>query len=145
MSFHWSLMNVDLLWCKIIQNLPITTGHLISGRVDATRCSKLKGGFPPVPPALTQALTQDGCKFFSRLGDTPFPSQKIAHFFSLLHIFIWVKVSSLRNMHQVWSISCGTHKLSLFLIDFIGIFSEDGCLAPVARNWRVQMHLLHPF
>ena len=29
---------------------------VISGRVDATRCSKLTGGMPPVPPALTRGL-----------------------------------------------------------------------------------------
>ena len=29
---------------------------VISGRVDATRCSKLTGGMPPVPPTLTRGL-----------------------------------------------------------------------------------------
>ena len=29
---------------------------VISGRVDATRCSKLTGGMPPVPPVLMSAL-----------------------------------------------------------------------------------------
>jgi len=30
----------------------------ISGRVAATRCQKLTGGMPPLPPALTKALNE---------------------------------------------------------------------------------------
>ena len=32
---------------------------MISGWVDDTRCSKLMGGMPPVPPALTRGLSKD--------------------------------------------------------------------------------------
>ena len=45
-----------LFYCKIILNSTLRICHPISGRVDATRCSKLKGGFPPVPPTLTEGL-----------------------------------------------------------------------------------------
>ena len=44
------------IYCKIIASSILRTSHLISGRVDATRCSKLTGGYPPVPPALTEGL-----------------------------------------------------------------------------------------
>ena len=67
--FSLKINEVDLFRCKIIQNLTLRKSHLISGRVDATRCSKLKGGFPPVPPALTLALSsaQVFCCLFQRL------------------------------------------------------------------------------
>ena len=37
---------------------------VIAGRVDATSCSKLTGGMPPVPPALTRGLLQ--MRFFQK-------------------------------------------------------------------------------
>ena len=36
---------------------------VISGRVDATRCSKLTGGMPPVPPTLTRGLKYVGISY----------------------------------------------------------------------------------
>ena len=38
------------------QILRIGSTDWISGRVAATRCQKLTGGMPPVPPALTDTL-----------------------------------------------------------------------------------------
>ena len=34
------------------------------------------------------------------------------------------------------------YKINAILIDLVGNLSQEGCLAPVAENWRVQ---LHPF
>ena len=35
--------------------------------------------------------------------------------------------------------------LSMVFIDFMEFFFQDGCLAPVAQYWRVQVHPLNPF
>ena len=55
----WSLTQFPIFWLFFVKTtleLILITCQPISGRVDATRCSKLTGGFPPVPPALTEAL-----------------------------------------------------------------------------------------
>ena len=50
-------MKIDLFDIKkTTPNLTIKISHLISGQVDATRWPKLTGGFPPLPPALTEAM-----------------------------------------------------------------------------------------
>ena len=49
-------MKLGHFYCKITPNSALRTSHLTSGRLDATRCTKLEGGFPPVPIALTEGL-----------------------------------------------------------------------------------------
>ena len=56
----WSLTQFPIFWLFLVKTtleLILITCQPISGRVDATRCSKLTGGFPPVPPTLTEGLT----------------------------------------------------------------------------------------
>ena len=55
-SFYKKLMKISHFYCKIILNSTLRTSHPISGWVDATRCSKLKGEFPPMPPALSEGV-----------------------------------------------------------------------------------------
>ena len=54
---------------------------MISGRVDATRCSKLTGGMPPVPPALTRGLIILYSLYFLLQLDVILDEASFVHFY----------------------------------------------------------------
>ena len=73
---------------------------------------------------------QDGCiKFFKGKGVIPHPkNSKLYHIFASRSSFLDSKSS-----FSDWNTPT-----------YRAILHQDGCNAPVAGNWRVQMHPLHP-